>query len=165
MKKYLGILIMLLAVVSIQAGTLSAFTTYGPISWSKVDTASNIYTAGGKDSVIGSDTSWLFKNIAYEPGFVYALYTSDSVGAADTVQVVYIPWETSGPHGNKVNLGTKISDTLEPQATVARFNRWSALTVGNPFPCSYFDVGMHGWISAKIAKVRRASLWKGKFSK
>ena len=154
---------MLLAVASIQAGTLSAYTTYGPVSWSKVDTAKNIYTAGGVDSILGSDTSWLFNKVAYEPGFIYALHTEDSVGATDTVQVVVIPWETS--RGNFVNIGTLVCDTLEPRATTARFHRWSELTVGNPYPCSYFSVGMHGWISAKIAKVRRASLWKGKFSK
>lgn len=163
MKKYLSLVILLLAAITLQAGTLAAYTTYGPISWSKVDTAKNIYTAGGLDSVLGADTQWLFKNIAYEPGNIYALHTADSVGATDTVQIVVIPYSTS--FGRSISLGTLVCDTIVPQATVGTFYRWSALTVGNPYPCSYFDVGVHGWISAKIAKVRRASLWKGKFSK
>ena len=163
MKKFLGLFLVLVAVVSVNAGTLAAFTTYGPISWTKVDTAYNIYTPGGRDSVLGSDTSWLFKNVAYEPGFIYALYTADSVGATDTVQIVVTPWSTS--YGRFTSLGTVVCDTLIPQATVGTFNRWSALTVGNPYPCSYFSIGVHGWINAKIAKIRRASLWKGKFSK
>jgi hypothetical protein len=166
MKKIVGLFFVLASVFSIQAGTLGVFTTYGPLSWEKVDTAKNIYTAGGVDSILGADTQWLFKNVVYEPGHIYVLHTADSVGAADTIQMVYKLWETSGSRGTKVLLqAPSVFDTLIPQATVGTFYRWSALTVGNPYPCSYFDVGAHGWISAKIAKIRRASLWKAKFSK
>jgi hypothetical protein len=164
MKKFLvSFLLALVLAASVQAGTLAAFTTYGPITWTSVDTAKTIYTAGGLDSVKGADTMFLFKAVTYEPGYIYALQTEDSVGATDSLLIHQIFYSTS--RGNKVRIGGAVCDTFEPQATVGSFYRFTALTVGNPYPCVKFDVNAVGWISGKIAKIRRAELWRGKFSK
>lgn len=164
MKKFFVSLLLALAFAGmVNAGTLSAYTTYGPITWTSVDTAKTIYTAGGLDSILGADTMFLFKGVTYEPGYIYALQTTDSVGAADTILIHQIFYSTS--RGNKVRIGGAVCDTIEPQATVGSFYRFSALTVGNPYPCIKFDLNAVGWISAKIAKIRRAELFKGKFSK
>lgn len=179
MKKFVLYFVMAIlgATLSVQAGAPTAATLYGPISWTPftrsmdgVGSASSIGNTGdtcykiyNRDSLKAADTMLLFRGVVYQPGCIYRLQTTDSVGATDTIRIEQVFYATS--YGKDVAIGTAECDTIVPQAGVSSFVRWSALTVGNPHPCIKFDVRAISWISAKVAYIRRAELWKGKFQK
>ena len=68
MKKILLGFLLVLALASLApAGTLAAFTNYGPVKWESVDTAYNIYS---RDSLKAADTIILFNKATYTPGYI-----------------------------------------------------------------------------------------------
>jgi hypothetical protein len=160
MKKFVLLFAVLAMAFAANAGTLSAFTNYGPVAWESVDTAYNIYS---RDSLKAADTIILFNKVKYDPGYMYAVVTTDSVGATDTIRMDQIFYATSSYNGKTVQImDAKECDTIVPTAATSSMYRVSALTVGNPWPCNRFTVRAISWISAKVAIIRRAELWKAK---
>jgi hypothetical protein len=162
MKKIVVLLIMLFAMAfTANAGALAAFTNYGPISWEAVDTAYNIYP---RDSLKNADTIILFNKYTYTAGYLYAVQIYDSIGAVDTVIIDQIPYATSSYNGKTVQISNPIiCDTILPNA-VSTVYRYTACTIGNPYPCNRFTIRAWHW-RTNIAYLRRAELWRGKFSK
>jgi hypothetical protein len=129
------------------------------ISWEKIDTArpANIYST---DSVLGADSTVLFSKVSFTPGCTYAVVTYDSIGAADTCKVTCRLYETS--YNGYKTIANIVCDTIEPVAATSSFTRATSLWPLNTYVLSKFDVKVVGWISLKVAKIRSASLWRGR---
>lgn len=163
MKKFMYGLILLIGVCfTVHAGAVTQTTTnFGVVAWEYLDSATNVYRAGSGDSVLGVDTSDLFVKKVYSPGCVYAVVTKDSVGAADTIAIEYVTYRKTSS-GSYIEVMTGLCDTIVPVEAAGSFYRMSNVPIGQTAWGSYFTVRAVGWISGKIAKVRRAYLLVGR---
>ena len=108
------------------------------------------------DSVKGTDTLILYKYKSIDPTATYALATTESIGAIDTLQVMVWAYDY-----NKVQMGAvALADTLTPLTATSNVYRTSDLPINKTLKGNYVTIGVVGWISSKVAYIRRAYLIK-----
>lgn len=108
----------------------------------------------GTDSILGADTINIVTKMTVDPTATYMLSTSDSVGATDTIRIEVVTYR-----GDGTQLGVAECDTIVPVAGAGTFYRQSAIQVNKTVAGSTMTIRAIGWISAKIAKIRKATVF------
>jgi hypothetical protein len=149
MKKFLILLPLLLLAVSAYAGRFAANeATTTPYYWEEVGTLNTL------DSVVATDSSFLFKKFTLQRGCGYALRTACSVNV-DTITVMVQVFNSSGTF-----IGEAVVDTINSNGAVTTQHILSQVPVGYQIIGNKFSIVARSWIAGKVAKIRNASLWR-----
>lgn len=149
MKKFLILLPLLLLAVSAYAGRFTANeATTTPYYWEEIGTLNAL------DSLVATDSSFLFKKISLQRGCGYALRTSDSVNV-DTITIMVQVFNSAGTF-----IGEAVVDTINSNGAVTTQHILSAVPIGYTILGNKFSIVARSWIAGKVAKIRSASLWR-----